>query len=154
MQRFEVPDYDHPERNYLTRWRLVQTPWFGVYLHRLGGPDPRPTLHDHPWTFRSLVLCGGYSEVRRDNYDGGTVRREVTRTNVMRTHDAHYIRALHRTPTWTLLLVGARRRAWGYIEDGNWTRFDLHRHNDAFLEALSVRAASTSGVAGEGETTP
>lgn len=61
MQRFEIPNYDS-EGNYLTRWRVVQTPWFGIYVHRFDGPDPRPTLHDHPWNFQSLVLVGGYVE--------------------------------------------------------------------------------------------
>ena len=59
MEKFEVPDYDRPERNYLTRWRLIQTPWFGIYLHRFDGPDPRETLHDHPWPFVSVVLSFG-----------------------------------------------------------------------------------------------
>src|SRR3954452_12681330 len=105
MERFEVPNYDS-DGNYLTRWRIVQTPWFGVFLHRFDGPDPRPTLHDHPWNFVSFVVRGGYTERRLDPADM-TVNEHhrVGRVNVMRTHDAHAIVRLWRVPTWTLMLV-------------------------------------------------
>lgn len=147
LDRFEVPDYDHPERNYLTRWRIVQTPWFGLYLHRLDGPDPRATLHDHPWNFTSLVLRGGYVERRLDpstlDVDEG---REVRWVNRLRTHDAHAIVRLLRVPTWTLLFVGARRRTWGYLDGPmsddrrwRWTPFDTHRHAHEFDRAMARR---------------
>jgi len=137
MERFELPDYDDPTRNYLTRLRVVQTPWFGVYLHRMDGPDPRPTLHDHPWPFVSFVLRGGYTE--RIAY-GETDGVAVTRVNVKRAQDVHSITRLHRTPTWTLMLVGRRRRVWGYLDqDGTWTRFDRHPHADEFAAALATR---------------
>lgn len=136
MEKFEVPDYDHPQRNYLTRWRLIQTPWAAVYLHRMDGPDPRATLHDHPWHFVSIILRGGYhertptTEARR--WGAGSVHR-------MRATDAHSIRGLFREPTWTLLLVGKRRREWGYIDDDGWTRFDLHPHAVEFDRAMAAR---------------
>lgn len=140
MQRFEVPDYD-TDGIYLTRWRIVQTPWFGVYLHRFDGPDSRPTLHDHPWNFRSIVLRGGYTEFV-PGVDGIYARtRLVRRFNHKRAEDLHWIAQLHRKPTWTLMLVGRRRRVWGYKDrDGSWTRFDEHPYNDLFVAALARRA--------------
>ena len=148
MQKFEVPDYDHPERNYLTRWRLIQTPWFGVYLHRFDGPDPHPTLHDHPWSFRSVVLRGGYAESTRyvpglgyrhadmiQHRRGAWIRKRAT--------DTHTITDLLRTPTWTLMLVGRRVRVWGYVDpDGTWTAFDEHPHNAEFAAALAARGTA------------
>ena len=126
----------------------MQTPWFSLFLHRMDGPDSRPTLHDHPWNFLSVVLRGGYIERRLDPAtmevrEGHTVRH----VNHMRTHDAHAIVSLLRWPTWTLLLVGARRRTWGYWErnpygiDGEWTwtEFDKHSHNDLFDAAMAAR---------------
>lgn len=146
MQRFEVPDYDG-EGNYLTRLRLIHTPWFGIYVHRFDGPDPRSTLHDHPWDFTSLVLRGGYVERRLD-----TKTLEVNETHTVRwvnrlkTHDAHAIMRLLRVPTWTLMLVGRRVRTWGYLEpvdgaDGawKWTEFDKHHHAREFDAAMARR---------------
>lgn len=148
MEKFEIPDYDHPERNYLTRWRLVQTPWFGIYLHRFDGPDPRPTLHDHPWAFRSMILRGGYREVTGYRPGGGgihTGHRELRgfgARNRKRATDTHTITHLLWVPTWTLMFVGRRVREWGYIDpDGTWTRFDLHPHAAEFDRALAARKA-------------
>lgn len=138
MERFEVPDLDEPERLYLSRLRLIQTPWFGVYLHRFDGPDSRDTLHDHPWSFVSFILRGGYEE--RREY-GGPLHR-VTRINVKRATDLHYIDHLLRTPTWSLMLVGPRRRTWGYRDrDGTWTAYDAHLHAEEYDRAMIARSA-------------
>lgn len=149
MERFEVPNLDNPTETYLSRLRIIQTPWFGIYLHRMDGPDSRPTLHDHPWNFVSLILRGGYTERRLDPVDHRVFRRRVHHVNVMRTHDAHAIEHLFRVPTWTLMFVGTRRRTWGYWEprpgrqfhDWTWTPFDKHAHADEFDRAMAERRA-------------
>lgn len=161
MDRFEVPEYDG-DGTYLTRWRVIQTPWFGVYVHRFTGPDPRATLHDHPWDFLSLVVRGGYVERRLDPMTRDIDEAHRIRwVNRMRSHDAHAIVKLLRVPTWSLMFVGKRRRTWGYLEPvGNmaysrvpfqdpphhitwrWTEFDDHRHNDEFKAALARRRPS------------
>lgn len=134
---------------YLTRWKIIETPFFGVYLHRFNSPDSRPTLHDHPWRFVSLVLRGGYTE-RRLNQQTREVdeNHHVKRLNVMEHGGAHAILKLDRDPTWTLMLVGRRYRTWGYLEPwltkrrgGNrlywrWTEYTRHPHNDEYLAAL------------------
>jgi hypothetical protein len=144
MKKFEIPEFDN-DGNYLTRWRIIQTPWFALYLHRIDAPDSRPTLHDHPWSFLAIVLRGGYVERRLDPI---TMRvnehHMVRRFNLMRKHDFHAIMNLFEKPTWTLLFVGARRRTWGYLEptDGAqwiWTEFDKHPHAIEFDAALARR---------------
>lgn len=150
--QFVVPNLDRPSETYLTRWRLIQTPWAAVYLHRMDGPDSRPTLHDHPWGFLSLVLAGGYEEVAnlpsdtQDPIPGNEVVRRWRRGSVhrMRRQDAHYIRRLLGRPTWTLLLVGPRRGTWGYwdqpSENGyRWTAFDRHPYAVEFDRAMAQR---------------
>jgi hypothetical protein len=149
-RKFEIPNFD-TEGNYLTRWRIVETPWCSLYLHRIDTPDSRSTLHDHPWNFTALVLRGGYIE-RRLNPRTLDVneKRRVRWVNRMRTHDAHAIMRLLRVPTWTLCLVGPRRRTWGYWErdalgirgEWVWTEFDKHPHNEEFVAALARREAS------------
>lgn len=148
MQTFVVPHFDSND-DYLRRLRLVQTPWFGVYLHRIGTPDSRPTLHDHPWNFTSLVLRGGYVETRLNPHTQGTQEKRVTFFNRMRTHDAHAITALLRVPTWTLVFVGRRARTWGYLEPywptgWVWTPFNEHPHDHEFQEALARRKVRAS----------
>ena len=148
MERFEVPNLDDPTQTYLSRLRIVQTPWCALYLHRMDGPDSRPTLHDHPWNFVSLILRGGYVERRLDPTTMRvTERHRVRWVNRVRTHDAHAITTLLRVPTWTLLLVGPRRRTWGYWEprpgrqfhDWKWTPYDKHAHAHEFDRAMAAR---------------
>lgn len=148
MEKFEIPDYDRPERNYLTRWRIIQTPVFALYLHRMDGPDARKTLHDHPWPFVSVIIRGGYIERRLDPRDMSVAPRTVKRVNVMPLRAAHAIRELLRTPTWTFLIVGRRVRTWGYWEPmwqtgkWEWTEFDKHLHAEEFDRALRQRASA------------
>lgn len=149
MEKFEIPDYDSDDGNYLTRWRLIQTPWFGIYLHRFDGPDPRMTLHDHPWRFVSFVLRGGYIERRLDPATMAVNESHVVRgVNTMGLQDAHAILRLLRVPSWTLMFVGRRVRTWGYLEprDGHWvwTEYDKHRFNEEFEAAMERRKARAS----------
>jgi hypothetical protein len=158
-EKFTIPNYSTPdaEDDYLVRWRIIQTPWFGIYLHRIETPDPRPTLHDHPWPFLAVVLRGGYDEMRRDTHDisgdwrgaGNDIARYanphvVRRVNLMRLDHLHWISRLHRTPTWTLVFVGRRSRIWGYLDrDGTWTDFLTHPHNREFQAVMEKRKAKT-----------
>jgi len=122
FSRFDIRDPDGTL--YLRRWRILQTPWFAIYLHKIATPDKDRDLHDHPWSFASLVLLGGYDELLHehpaddaiDGYRpmGGHVRRGWLSIAFRRATDAHRITRLHRTPTWTLVLTGARRRSWGF----------------------------------------
>lgn len=126
---------------YLTRWWLAKTPWGGIMLHRMDGPDARETLHDHPFSFVSFVPIGGYIERRLDPMTMHVVLNHRVRwVNVMRRHDAHSIRELLRTPTWTVVFAGRHRRTWGFMRihatepdggDGSivvtqWTRHDQY----------------------------
>lgn len=147
LDRFVIPNLDHPDETYLTRWRIVETPWASLFLHRFDGPDSRPVLHDHPWSFVSIILRGGYQEERRDERDRTVRTRQIRFVNVMRRDDAHFISHLNRLPTWSLLLVGKRRRTWGYWRPvGNsgrgaeyWTPFDRDVNGELFDEAMAVR---------------
>lgn len=147
MDRFEVPQYDG-DGVYLTRWRVLRTPLFGIYVHRMSGPDPRPTLHDHPWSFLSVILRGGYVERRLDPMTM-TVNElhTIRRGNRVAAKDAHSIRHLLRTPTWTLCLVGPERREWGYLDEYDgagtwlWTPYHKHPHAAEFDAALARRKA-------------
>jgi hypothetical protein len=125
--RFGVP--------YLERLRIVETPWFGVYLHHIKGPDPQPDPHDHPWTFISLVLAGSYTEQVWQRVGGIQTRTYVRRWLPLTVHRMRgSIKYAHRITTCdphtlTLILRGPRRREWGFwdiAEDGKadgWTHW-------------------------------
>lgn len=114
--RFDIPDRADPSVTYLTRWRILQTPWFGIYIHKIYLHDSDVHLHDHPWPFVSLVLRGGYCEQRQTK----VIRRGWMSLGFRRSTDLHRIVDLLRRPTWTLLLVGRKRRRWGFQTDSGW----------------------------------
>lgn len=64
----------------LVRWKLLRTPRFRVCLHIFHRSDEDRELHDHPWSFFSLILWNGYTEVRP---------RPVTRAIMACSEEAH-----------------------------------------------------------------
>lgn len=132
---------------YLERWG-IECDLFGVYVHRMDGPDPGLDLHDHPWPFLSLVLRGGYVEERAntrqacglaeagerltrlhserfhwepDYHRGARQTRSLFSWRLMRLDECHRITHLLNSDrsTWTLVFRGRRVRRWGfYLPDG------------------------------------
>lgn len=45
-----------------TRFILVETRLFSVFVHRAVAERWHPQCHDHPWSFVALILRGGYEE--------------------------------------------------------------------------------------------
>ena len=127
---------------YLTRYRLVITPWVRVYLHRFHAPDGT-SLHDHPWAWwASLVLWGWYTEANRNTSvsllrkhgpDWESLKRVTRRAGSMTFHrrgHIHRIERLHPTrQTWTLLVVGPHVRRWGFFTRSGW--IDSRRYSES-----------------------
>lgn len=117
---------------YLDRWG-VQLDWLGaIYLHRMEAEDPGLDLHDHPWTFWSLILKGGYAERRapiRDPKDETSIYRASWSIRRLGLDECHRITALlGNRPCWTLVLRGPRRRLWGFYTDDGW--IDERTHDE------------------------
>lgn len=114
---------------YLTRLRVVQTPLFGLYLHRLHRGDWDRHLHSHPWAFASVVLRGGYYEelatpvIPREAPEKSCLTLDVEayrgpgRPRIMRRDVVHRIVTVEPN-TWTLVAVGRRRDDWGFYVPG------------------------------------
>ena len=119
MQRFTIPSRNY-DGAYLCRLRLIDTPWFGVYLHCILGPDEDPHLHNHPATFRAIILSGSYKDVWRAGL--------TTPALPPMTHDRFTMNKIlhgefHRIvetdgPVWTLVLRGRRKSSWGFLVKG------------------------------------
>lgn len=116
MQIFDIPAHDD-NNTYLRRYRVIQTPLCALYLHKIMRPDADRELHDHPWAFIPLILRGGYIEEREG---GQRVSRDWLSVRYMRATTRHRIVRLSRVPTWTLCLVGRRKRNWGFYTPTGW----------------------------------
>jgi hypothetical protein len=113
-QRFVIGRQDNPM---MERWHLIQTPLFGVYVHFVYREDLDPYPHDHPWRFLRMVLRGGYTEewLKDPVWAKRPVLRDVRRLcpSVFPTTSAHRIRSVS-PGTVSLVLVGRKRRSWGF----------------------------------------
>lgn len=135
LEGFEIPDATNPDKTYLTRLRILQTPLFGIYLHRIAYPDSRKIFHNHPFAFLSILLRGQYTEMTPGPGSSSpestapyAVPRRIRFVNVKRYNKSwHWIDEIHRDPVWTLVFVGRRRRVWGYLDkSGNFTEYDKY----------------------------
>jgi hypothetical protein len=127
-----------PHNPMMERWRLLQTPWFGVYVHFIYREDLDPVVHDHPWAFVSLVLFGGYDELYtadpRSSDASVTQRHRMGRSHLFPLTAAHRITHVRRWTT-TLVFVGPKRRVWGFYDYG----LPLGSHWVDYRDALRLR---------------
>lgn len=110
---------------YLKRLRIIQTPWFALYLHHILEADHDPDPHDHPFNFWSLVLRGGYFErlyPGRESRDSSVVHYWPMSFHKMSKYAAHRITDI-RPNTWTLIFVGRRTQDWGYWTMDGFVQF-------------------------------
>ena len=104
------------------RYRLLQTPWFAIYIHQICRSDEDLDPHDHPWNFSSVILEGCYEEQSwypplfdqmhfQKFYSGDVIEHKA--------EDAHKIRLVSQE-VWTLVFTSGRDRYWGYQTKAGW----------------------------------
>jgi hypothetical protein len=111
------------------RWRLLQTPWFAIYIHQICRSDMELDMHDHPWNFSSVILEGAYREASsyppkfdkihiRDYYSGDVIEHQA--------EDVHKL-TLVSQEVWTLVFTSGRTRYWGYQTKAGWIGHQEYR---------------------------
>lgn len=112
--------------DYMRRWVLM-TRWGGIRIHHILRSDNDRHFHDHPMSFLSLILVGGYKEYRPNQkprvFKPGSVL-------FRKAEDCHYLKLRGRT-TWTFVLSGPYRRDWGFHTEDGWIPASDY---DAYLE--------------------
>lgn len=112
------------------RYRVIQTPWFAVYVHQICQSDLDKDMHDHPWNYTSLILKGIYREASRLFPYFDETRNTINSSCDLVSHraeDAHQLTLL--TPeVWTLVFTSGRNRVWGYrLSDNSWMDHKTYR---------------------------
>lgn len=96
----------------LEYWR-IKTPLFGLRLHRWRHDDNDHFSHDHPWSFVTLVLRGGYTDV---THDGIEDRLRAGSIRFRRAEHRHMVKDCE--GCWTIVFMGPTRRdAHSWIGD-------------------------------------
>lgn len=109
-------------RVYLERWGIESKRVGGIFVHKMSAPDPGVDVHDHPWSFWSLILKGGYVERRANTRKPGVQPhrgRGLGSLRLMRLDEAHTITHLKGETSWSLVVHGPTVRCWGFYV---WSR--------------------------------
>jgi hypothetical protein len=126
----------------MTRRRILSTPWFAIKLHHFHRSDEDREVHDHPWPFISLILCGGYDEVTPPPSTQKWLLQWEVANEVQTMADPRYIvrrryrpgsllfrpaRWAHRVElldlvhgSWSLVIVFPKVREWGFHTLRGW----------------------------------
>jgi hypothetical protein len=107
---------------YLTRWVLCGKrdpetglrrwgpPSHRVFIHWFHNGDPESYLHDHPWSFWSLIIWGGYWEHTESGKRWYGPLRLLRRPANWR----HRVELPDGRRCWTLVWTGSKERSWGF----------------------------------------
>lgn len=121
---FIIGGADNP---YLLRWFLIpRNPWFNIYLHKFLRDDDDRALHDHPWSFLSIMIRGDYIEFRETGFS----IRCAPSIAFRRATDRHRVKLFKdgdkSEPCWTIVITGPKKREWGFWCPKGfvpWTKF-------------------------------
>jgi hypothetical protein len=102
-------------------------PWipFSVGLHHRLLPDPDKHPHDHPWHARTIVLRGGYVELR----NGSLLFRSRGQTASLCYGQFHRISHVFPGGAWAIFITGPYLGNWGYAVDGKKVHWREYAHS-------------------------
>lgn len=110
----------------LIRYYLIDTRWFAVYLHHLHASDEDRALHDHPWSFVTILLTSGYYE-HIEGPQRLTSRRFWRRRFSVLYRPAEWRYRLELVqPCGTLVFRWRRRREWGFWTKDGWMHYQTY----------------------------
>lgn len=98
---------------------------FSLKLHIILRSDEDREIHDHPWTFITWMLAGGYYEATPESWVGKTpiLRRLWVKPGSLRLCHAPYPHKLELrggNPAVTLVFMFPRFREWGFYTRNGW----------------------------------
>jgi hypothetical protein len=102
-------------KGYMHRWELVPQSWglpISIRVHHILRADADPYLHDHPWNWRSVILCGWYEE---EDVFGQCWIHLQGETRAASAETFHRINRVSKGGVWTLFIMGRWRNRWGFM---------------------------------------
>jgi hypothetical protein len=108
---------------YMSRYWLLgrKTSRWALMLHKMHRPDDDACHHDHPWSFWTVILKGGYLE--QVTMPDGTVKMRHNRPGMILYRKAEHTHRIHSLPKgscWTLVWRFKKRRSWGFLTRVGW----------------------------------
>ena len=96
---------------------------FNIFIHKFLKSDP-DDLHDHPWSYFTLILKGGYyewipginCEIRKWRGPG--------HFRICGANSLHRIELAPGITCWTMFMPFRKVREWGFISKGVWVQWE------------------------------
>lgn len=98
---------------YLVRYSLFSCPWFSFKLHHILSSDDE-CLHDHPWSFISILLHGTYIEASDNETPGVTTYQRYKAGNLLYRAASWRHRLIIVKPVWSFVINFRKVREWGF----------------------------------------
>ncbi len=144
--------------DYLHRYYLFlkNRSWFpfNITLHKIVQSDD-PIFHDHPWSFISIVIKGGYYEWTPMFNNKGEKLGEMAKWRGAgsiikhKSTDYHWIELEMGKPSVSICLMGRKKRAWGFLvpmknKRHRWVRNDHYiNHWNSYHETHIIPRSIT-----------
>jgi hypothetical protein len=123
---------------YLTRYYIFlkeRTKFpFNIFLHRFHKSDEE-VLHDHPWSYATLILKGGYYEwnpvfnSKQEKIGEICTWRGPGHFRVCGANSYHRVELDPGVTCWTLFMPGPKKRDWGFLVKGQWVQWEEYLKN-------------------------
>jgi hypothetical protein len=123
IARAQRTPYQHLP-GYMERfWLLPYSRWrpFAARVHHILRSDDDRAFHDHPWPYLTIVLRGGYTEVRPLFSDSGIYIGTTSRWHgpgsilFRRAKSWHRLELPAGETAWTLFVSGPKSQSWGFM---------------------------------------
>jgi hypothetical protein len=107
---------------------------FNVFLHKFLKSDS-DDLHDHPWSYATLILKGGYWEWIPQFNSRGEKMGEIAKWRapghfrICRANSYHRIELDPGVETWTLFMPGPQQKDWGFLVKNRWVQWEQYLAN-------------------------
>ena len=94
---------------------------FNIFIHKFLKSDP-DDLHDHPWSYFTFILSGGYWETTPE----GRFWRGPGHFRFCRADSLHRIELRPGVTCWTVFMPFAKEREWGFVSKGQWIQWERY----------------------------
>jgi hypothetical protein len=124
---------------YMTRYTLLKLWGYAIYIHQFHRSD-EDDMHDHPFSFVTVILSGGYFEVipSQDTLPGSLPSTEWTwyPPGAVLRRKAEWVHRVdlntksrfsdEPVEAWTLVFRGPKRRDWGFHTKQGWVHWKTY----------------------------
>jgi hypothetical protein len=115
---------------------------FNVTLHKIKKSDD-PIFHDHPWSYTTIILSGGYHEHTPVFGDDGRLISQLVQWRGpgsiihRKATEFHWLELENNIPTVSLFFMGRQCRKWGFLVPNVEKRKHEWIESEEYLESRS-----------------